>query len=261
MKLSLKMKTWGCFLIMVLCMGLIACTTSNEDDNGGGGNNDNGSKISSIVMNGYEGNDELRYTYDEQGRVTRVHAIISDDGEQYIYETTYTYYENTIVQVEYFEDDEERFITVYTLNENGLVHKMEYDDSILFYDYDSENRAIRTGYQDEQTSEIVWNDNITWRNGNIVKESNGDAEEITYYENTTDTYGINGLYCGLSGDEWGVLYQQGYFGKKSINLMKHRGWRSFTYTMNNNKVKTMNVRYEDSYIPEGTYTTITFNYE
>lgn len=273
MKRFLNLKMWGYFLMMALCVSITACSEDDEEnENGGGGNGISGfwSKFLQYTDNdGEQGT--FDFTYDQQGRIVKITGIEWEDEEDDVDEwtTTYTYENDKIVETEKeVGNDSWYYEATYYLNDKGLIVSSKgevYENGVIvehsyeeYYEYDDQNRLIsrgrKGGYDDELNMPIIYWENISWEGENIV--SIGDSyytHTLTYYTDKPDTRGVNGFNYGFT-DSYGILYANGYFGKKSANLLKHDNEETYSYTFEGDKVKTMTGSSDyDSY-------TITFNY-
>lgn len=254
MKECLSFKKWGIYLILMLCVGFMSCS---DDDEGGGGGGNAGVFGTTITITEDDETAECKISYDSQGRVSK---IVSKWYDEYgnIEEsetTTYTYSTDEITVVETSLEDDERDTetTVYELDNRGLICASyeSYDSDYEYYEYDDKKRLISYG-------DPSYMNPVRWEGENIKTEYTYHTG-YDYYTNKPDEKGLNGLEYGFT-DEYGVLYMQGYFGKKSANLLKSDGNTSYTYTWDGGKVKTMSGTYYNSYYGDYERWTYTFNF-
>lgn len=257
MKTYLTFNKWSFYLMLALCVGFISCSEDDDEGNGGGSGGSLGSTIT-ITVDDETG--EVKISYDKQGRVSKIVEKWYDEyGDLDESETvTYTYSSDKIIVVETEQEDGERVssTSVYNLNSKGLISSYieDYDlgyEYIEYYEYDNRNRLIAYGSSSYMNT-------VQWDGENIESEYEYHSG-YDYYANKLDEKGLNGFEYGFT-DDYGVLYMQGYFGKKSANLLKSDGNTSYTYTWDGDKVKTMTGVYYDSYYGDSERWTYTFNF-
>lgn len=225
----------------LICMGLIALTmgcnftacSSDDDDNNGNtnGNNGgsfNGNRLMSITE---EGPETKIFEYDNTGRIVKITFQYPEEGASNEI-TTYQYSDSKIVKIENGDDDDVFYIMEYTLTDGKITRLKEtkqingrpYNQSETTYTYNG-NHLIRV-YDGYSNNEVRWDGN------NITSIG-------TYQYTYTDIDASAGWneYWGEIDD---VLYNEGYFGQKSKNLYKSKGFSGdmteFNYDMSNGKV-------------------------
>ncbi len=267
MKKILRMNMWSYYLAMALCLGFAACTESIGDDGDNGGGGDGGTGQSGFwgrslqyfedenedgKFDNKEYCDNTVFSYDNQGRIIKATITYYDEGEVDDYWTySYSYETNKIIEIEEEIGDGNYYDKhVYNLNDKGLITSVEragyhngqiaedYPDH--FYEYDDQNRLIRKGRNNyyEDPTEIVWT-NVIWEGDNLVAEEGDNT--FTYYLDQPDTKGVNGLAYYFA-DDFGFLYAQGYYGKKSAYLIKtENDDEVYTYTWTGDQIKDITV--------------------
>lgn len=223
-------------MLMALSVGLTACDETGGGGSGGGTTGNWGDKIT--VTSGRTRSEyaNMVFTYDGQGRIIKVNYEEHEGDEMWLYTVNYTYGQDRITEewLEYEGDVVvDRDFGIWMLNNKGLIssYTEEYDDGSVYesyYQYDS--NGYLTSFVDDNS-----NYEIKWQNGNMV-DYNGRTK-LTYYTDKSDAKGVNGLSFSMF-DDFGLLYMQGYFGKKSANLLKEYGHDVYTYTFDGDKVKT-----------------------
>ena len=256
MKTYLTFNKWSFYLMLALCVGFISCSDDDDEGNGGGSG---GSLGSTITITEDDETGEVKISYDKQGRVSKIVGKWYDEyGDIEEMETsTYTYSSDEITVVEIVQEDGDSYseTTVYELDNRGLIcasygYYDGYGSKYVYYEYDGNKRLISYGTASYMNP-------VQWDEENILTEYEYHTG-YDYYTNKLDEKGLNGLEYGFT-DDYGVLYMQGYFGKKSANLLKSHSGGSYTYTWDGDKVKTMTGVYYDSYYGEERWT-YTFNF-
>ena len=216
-KLQFKMKK--IFLLLALFATVfVACSDDDEKDKPAG-KEKLVSKIS-VVENGH--NYDILFTYDAQGRITK---IVNNDPEG-ISTTTYTYETGKIVAKEV----ENEYVITYLLNDKGLITSStneEGDKSSYTYDANEQLLNIK---------EETWETNITWQNGNVTKQSlkdNGQEYDTFEYTYSINEYKGNlGWFVGGINEIDAFLMDYGYMGKRNKNLLQKEGnYSSYEYTL------------------------------
>lgn len=226
--------------IMSLLFGLFVCATifcacsKSDDDNSSGGNSGSSKHVAKIITEQPYRIFEDSFTYDSQGRVTKIIGTESGTSTNSYYEKEYQYGEMLIVSKmkekgTYSNGQSFTFSEThsYTL-ENGRIVKDEekqgsqidggqwhYSSWTETYSYDANNHlsSIRTEYSDTESETST----ITWSNGNIIKEG-----DMTYsYSNYS---WVKGTPLGLVGDSY--LFSMGYYGNTPRNLPSKKSNRS-----------------------------------
>lgn len=226
--------------IMSLLFGLFVCATifcacsKSDDDNSSGGNSGSSKHVAKIITEQPYRIFEDTYTYDSQGRVTKIIGTETGTYQDIRTEITYQYGETVILRKaieegtysngQYFSWSESHAYTI----ENGRIVKDEekqgsqidggqwhYSSWTEIYSYDANNylSSIRTEYSDTESETST----ITWSNGNIIKEG-----DMTYsYSNYS---WVKGTPLGLVGDRY--LFSMGYYGNTPRNLPSKKSNRS-----------------------------------
>lgn len=136
-------------------------------------------RLISEVYSYFDNSTEERRTtleYDRKGRLIRYHdifnSLVGPGNELAAVTTTYIYeYDNNIVRI-YSPESQTRFMVV--LNDAGYAKQVETtysptDTGVTTYEYDSQNRLIRSDHMNE------WEEYI-WENGNLVEIRYGNPE-------------------------------------------------------------------------------------
>lgn len=206
----------------VLCCNFTACSSDDDDNEEGGGGANGGKRLVSIKYNSrdsYTGETETdvrRFEYDNSGRIVKV--IEEDDCI-----TTYEYGESKITKTEREGSYVDRY--EYSLRDGRIV-KLTSDGDVTSYKYDGNKLINGANYGDGSPYDL-----ITWDGDNIAT-----CGVTAYtYSNLDSSIGWN-EYDGAIDD---VLYNQGYFGDRSRNLMATGGYvggsgaaTSYTYEVN-----------------------------
>jgi len=232
------MKTITLTLLTVLFIGLYSCSSDEPFDNGGNSNPPERkiTKIEKLNQQGTIFSTEI-LTYDNQGR-----WIKSEETEDNEVKTkTVSYSANTIT----FRDNYYNEETVFELKNNLIVSRGESQD-IDKYQYSNSylSRIGTGGYADFEYS-----------NGNLTKvvEDDGESYYNITYTDYPDKIGINIFEPDYNDGDLEVrpnnpLYQFGYLGKKSNNLIKTIKGRYY-----NGNTETFNYSYSfdtEGYVTE-----------
>lgn len=198
------------FILLMVAMCTTMFTACSDDDNNET-RGANGERLVSKLTYLMDGDEPycIYYNYDKQGRI----ICESDNDTKEPYSESYIYEKDKIT----VSDDYSDYKNVYTLNDEGLIIKMEDGDGYTFYfTYNNQNQLIKVSGGYEAT--------YIWENGNIIREdiatTNNIHKSITYtYSSNEDKTPLARL-SGTDGpvnDNWG-LYAQGYFGMRNKNL-------------------------------------------
>lgn len=208
---------------------LIACATmaeacGDDDDNkgnGGGGQEPQTKyrvKTYSLVGDGWA--DVYQYTYDTQGRVTR---IFREEGKDYRFAWTSggINVTNTVAKEDGTGTEEKSYCTM-ELNASGYVSKMtdEWGD-VREYAYDAAGHMIQIKKNGEVVSTITIADGCieTWTR---LRDGETQTKNHTYLT-TPNTYAIQNIHSEATDpSRW--MYETGLFGKPSDYLCASSKW-------------------------------------
>ncbi|MDE6353678.1 MAG: hypothetical protein K2L56_01230 [Prevotella sp.] len=213
-------------MAMVLCCNFTACSSDDDDNEDGGGGANGGKRLVSIKYNSrdsYTGDVKIRvrrFEYDNSGRIVK--DIDSDSEEDNDCITTYEYGEKKITRTIREDPYVDRY--EYSLRDGRIV-KLTTDSGVTSYKYDGNKLINGANYGDGSPYDL-----ITWDGDNIA--TCGVAAYT--YSNLESSIGWNEYEGGVDD----VLYNQGYFGDRSRNLMATGGCidygaaTSYTYEVN-----------------------------
>ena len=254
------------FSFLSLLLGLFICVTvfsacGSDNEPSSGGNSGSGSSETPqsskhvVKITTEEGNAfyESSFSYDSQGRVTKIIETESGAGTNSHSEKTYQYGEMLIMTKAVEEgtlsngqSESWSETHAYTI-ENGRIVKDEeiqgsqfdgrqwhYSSRTETFSYDANNylSSIRTEYSDTESETST----ITWSNGNLIKLGDRSFKYSNYPW-------VKGLPLSLKGSNTdGILFSMGYYGNIPKNLP------SKTYTS-----ETSGATYD--YTLEGNYVT------
>jgi YD repeat-containing protein len=220
-KLSILSLLFGLFLCVTVFSACGGDDESSSGDNGGSGSIPQTSKhVAKIITEQPYRIFEETYTYDSQGRVTKVIETETGTYQDIRTEITYQYGETVIIRKEVEEgiSNGQSYSSsgscAYTV-ENGRIVKYKQGSTTTTYSYDANNylSSIRTEYSDTESETST----ITWSNGNIIK-----AGDMTYsYSNYS---WVKGIPFKLVGDSY--LFSMGYYGNTPRNLPSKKSNRS-----------------------------------
>lgn len=228
-------------MALAVSVNFAACGSDDDDDDDG---SVNGSRIVSITTTWTDDEDVevRRFDYDNAGRIIKVTYDYSYADEDNDY-TTYEYSDSKIIETEYEDDDV--FSNEYTLTDGKITSCKKqrimsgktYTMGEEYYEYDDNNymtQARSINQNGISTSQSTY----YWEDGNLVaitQKNNSYAMTVNYtYTDINASAGYNTPDIGYDGEH--VLYNQGYFGTKSKNLIKSEGSDEYNYEMKGNKV-------------------------
>lgn len=202
-------------LSLTICL-FTACSSDNDDkeNNNGGGINLAGERL--IGYSDNLGNVYSDFKYDDQERLISVIGAHTEHGTNSTdnFLITYSYSENTILkQLKGNRDNRKDF---YTLVNGRVIKAVSSEDNrtnTYEFTYDHAGQLIRVSEGSDMT-------NYVWENGNII--SDGEST-YTYTDKPAKKFVVleDLEYCMPMPDGVDpVLFQQGYFGKYSHNLVK-----------------------------------------
>lgn len=214
------------FMLLATCVAMVFVSCSKDDDNGGTTNKDGQRLVSKIIYNEVSGNDtdvsECNFTYDSEGNVSEVTESYTRHNETSRYITTIKRDGNKVTMTELDLEDQSKYYTWCTLDDDGRVIKEEdNDNSVTTFAYDNSGQLIKITTPDEDNC----NREYTWKQGNMTNSkhwhinSSGDKYDNTEtsYEYTLHSNNINIDFTWVS---WGSFYMDTYFGKTNKNLLK-----------------------------------------
>lgn len=194
-----------------------ACGGNDESSSGenGGSGSSNSKHIAKVITEQPSRIFEDTYTYDSQGRITKVIETESGTYQDIRTEITYQYGETVIIR----KDVEEGISNgqsysssgscAYTV-ENGRIVKYKQGSTTTTYSYDANNYLSSKCKIYSNTESVT--SNITWSNGNLIKL----GDETYSYSNYTWVKGFP-FYLRNSGTD-SYLFSMGYYGNTPRNL-------------------------------------------
>ncbi len=249
MKRFLDVSKWGVLFLAALSVGFTSCDDDDDDHVSGGGTAGGGTPVPGSITYG-SGRQELGKklkTYDAQGRLKLTETYLNGrlvESESIEYADGVI----TVTENEFDEGETSTETTIYTLNERGLVASAvctEKDDddvtpTVRSYAYTYDQYDYLLGYSDSEKGYY----DLLWENGNIVSAVSARSYSQNYtYTDQVDEKGLNDMTTYEFGDSEGALYGQGFFGRKSKNLVKthydafDNETTTFSYVMHGSTVK------------------------
>ncbi|WP_101689416.1 DUF4595 domain-containing protein [Dysgonomonas massiliensis] len=178
--------------------------------------------------------------FNEEDHLIKSIYLYYNDKGQWIkskyeeYEETYIYTYNTTLS---YTDDKILYTSTsehwdggtveFAIKENRIITATRFGD-VDYYTYSD-------GYLSQIGSSDKVYDRFEYTNGNLTRSFNVDEGSLNLkYTNTPDRLGINIIgYYTDTFDPASPLYQFGYFGKRSKNLIKSIGKTNYSYTLDN----------------------------
>lgn len=213
----------------VLLMGaavMMSCEKKNDNGNQPEGPKGPQFRVKTFSLVGDGWADVYQYTYDNEGRVTRV---FREEGKDYEFA-----YEGNKITV---KNSGARFVEM-ELNAEGYVAKMtdEWDD-VREYAYDAKGHMTSIKKNGEVVSEITWESEclVTW-----TRNRDGEWQTKNHtYTGTPNTNNIFNIHSEATDpSRW--LYETGLFGKPSVYLCESSQWAhsdtasTYTYDTDDN---------------------------
>jgi len=196
-------------LLIALLVGFNSCSSDDPINNGGNPNSTQRkiTKIEKLNQQGTVFSTEI-FTYDSQGRWIKS----EETSDNQVKTKTLSYSANSIS----FRDNYYNEETTFELNKNIIISRGDKTYDKYHYSNGYLSRIGTGGYAD-----------FTYSNGNLIKvvEDDGDSYYDITYTDYPDKLGINIFEPNYNDGDLDVrpnnpLYQFGYFGKKSNNLIK-----------------------------------------
>lgn len=227
-----------------LVLGLYSCSSDDKED----AIELPSKKLSKVESYGDDGTlwDEETFSYDAQGRwiksVTESKTWTSDGSDP-------NYKPDPVVQTLSYSGDKitysflgyDKYTEEFTLKNNRLYSR---DDEYIYH--------YENGYLMRISDDYA---NFSYSDGNLVKiiEEDGESEYTITYTDDIDKLGINIFEASYNDGDVDIrynnpLYQFGYFGKKSKNLIS-----TIKSRYNNGKTDTMYCSYKfdsEGYVTE-----------
>lgn len=179
--------------LLALCAIAFVFASCNQDPKDDSNTGNGRTDISSILTIGQtEYLDSLEY--DGKGQVVKVKTFAIEDEElsDLLETVAYSYKEG---KIERTIEKDPHVKLIYTLGKDNLISSVSADGKTTEFAYDTEGHLIKAG-----------NVSYTWKEGNIVSDSEGYT--YTYSKDENPGY----WPVELAGtDRW--LYRKGYFGK------------------------------------------------
>ena len=240
------------YLILSLMFGLLvsaaftACGSDDDDNAGGGGKGGSTKRIVKMVETEGDWKAESSFSYDAQGRVTRI--VCNETGTHpRVSETNYQYSEEHIISKEVAESQGYTSNTTYTYTlASGLIVKENKEQNgskkTTTYSYDDNGylASLSTWGSSTQSS----TKSFVWENGNLTQL---DSRKWTY-SSTPWPQGMMFYYKGSNIDY--ILQATGFFGKMSKMMPSSydsgdkSAW-SFEYAVSNGYITTMTIVNKD----------------
>lgn len=231
-------------LYLGAALALAACSKSDNDPQPDP--NETTCKVTSVKTD-----DETETIhYDEQERVK---LLIVDYGSNNIDSTAFDYQDDKIIVTYVIHEEgygETKRETHFTLDASGKIISSEVHDKNEIderYTYEYENNRIKSvSEQGKKFYDVTWNgDNVTKAAYTWDAFSQVRSFEYDTNENTTNLYIANLFPLRAEMEVYGIeaLYEQGYLGEKSKNLISSENTtggsigtssKSYTYTKDNN---------------------------
>lgn len=236
------------FIMLLMPLALsMGCSKNNDDSQ----KNCNVEKIT-------RGNTEFTFEYDEQGRVSVCHSKEKSGDEVYLNSERFSYFSDRIEVKKY--DEEYGQVTntiVFKLDVSGnIISETNTYNLVSTFTYDANGYLIKQENPDDSTADYLElkyeNDNLVWRLYRLGMGDRGDLidEESFKYNAILANVPYSAYFSDLLSLSFldaykHVLYEQGYFGKKSKNqLVEVVGERKFNYGKNShNKVNQVTIQY------------------
>lgn len=169
--------------------------------------------------------DVYQYTYDSEGRVTRVYR---EEGKDWTFawngsKITVTNSGNAYAEFE--------------LGANGYVAKMTDEWDVREFAYDAKGHMTQIKKNGDVVSDLVWEQEclVSWTR----PSDDGFQTKIHTYTGTPNTNNIFNIYSEAT-DPGRWLYETGLFGKPSVYLCESSKWAhsdvaaTYTYDMDDN---------------------------
>lgn len=237
------------FSVLSLTLGLLvssfaftACGSDDDDNAGGGGKGGSTKRIVKMVVTEWDWKAESSFSYDAQGRVTR---IVCNETGTYprVSETNYQYSEEHIISKEVAESPgyTSNITHTYTLASGLIVKEIEEQNgrkTTTTYSYDDNGYLASLSTWDSSTQSST--KSFVWENGNLTQL---DSRKWTY-SSTPWPQGMIFYYKGSNIDY--ILQATGFFGKMSKMMPSSydsgdkSGW-SFEYAVSNGYITTMTI--------------------
>lgn len=192
---------------------MVGCSKNSDNDDLGDDNNKchvTNLNWQSTEYNEYEIYD---FEYDSQNRITSIKKVVKESDDIFTQNCTLSYSNNEITVKDSYGTQTDTYR--YFLNDKGLITYVLSDDEKVTFEYNSENYLTTISEGNDKTI-------LTYEGGNLVKHT-GYYESTNQYDLTKSRVSFievmkyNILPEELIESYTTVLYEQGYFGKKSKN--------------------------------------------
>ncbi|MDR3006901.1 MAG: DUF4595 domain-containing protein [Sphingobacterium sp.] len=227
------------FILSVIGLAINGCSKKND----GAGIHDEKCKIVSIKKSMPEVYTIFNFRYDAQGKISTV-AYIRYDSIQKMpleIESTYSYHTSSIVaNVSYKNKDELSHEDTYTLDKRNLIIS---DSQGRKFEYDSEGKLIKI------TSRWGSYSIFSYKDGNLVSQQDYDEDgkpntlltDSFEYDYTNEYIPYSMIYGVhyLDPRTETMLYEQGFFGKRSKNRIKSYNTTEISYTLEPSQIKKL----------------------
>lgn len=226
--------------ILSLIFGLFVCATvfsacSKSDDDTSSGGNSGSSKHIAKILSEEAYLYETSFTYDAQGRVTKIIETETAPDFNTYSETTYQYGEMTIIS----KMIEERTYSSGQINSRSETHSYTLENGLIVKDKDDDYRTTTFSYDSNNYLKSITDSEtkmLTWSNGNLIKMGDRSYEYSSYPWPKGFPFYLKGSNVDAN------LFAIGYYGNIPKNLPS-----KYTYS------ETSGFTYEYSF--EGGYVT------
>lgn len=237
------------FIMLLMPLALsMGCGKNNE----AGPKDEKKCEVTKIVM----GNDELTFEYDEEGRVSVCHRKEVSGEDIFISSDKFSYF-NDRIEVRMYNEGQLNNTFFYKLNGAGKIMSetnTAYAEFLSTFMYDANGYLTEEANPESSsggTLDLKYeNDNLVWRLYKLGEDGEDLTDEVSFNYNTNEanfpysSYFTDLFSLAFNDFHRHVLYEGGYFGKKSKNLLVEDGSRIYTYGKNSqNEVNRITVKY------------------
>jgi len=250
-------------VFILLLMPLVMSMGCSKDDESSTPITKDNCAVSKITANG----DAITFEYDEKGRINSYEILFVEENDKYVL-TSKINYLNDRIEIKGYEEGILVEDYEFKLDASGKIIKAinkEYPAEAL-YSYNTEGYLIKEVYQEKRLYEEEYEGthDYKYENGNLTSKTSKKtfqdkwSGEYTQEEKRDFIYDTNeenvpysSLFTGLIEERWGwdygpihILYEHGYFGKKSKNRIISDNNNTYTYGKNaNGKIELVKKSY------------------
>lgn len=241
------------FLTLLSALVLAGCS-SDENEIENSGTESSAKHIThEIYTNEYNENVEWKYTYDLQGRMSRM--IAYENGKEK-YSASYEYSETQLIYEE--QDQYSSGKTIYKIKDGKAVEATRDGKVIAKFTYDS-NGYIKTINKSSVTFNIIWG------NGDVdeVAITGGGSEHSVKYTHSDIAFDKAPLHC-YDWEDWHQegLLALGYMGKKPKHCpSKASGYCNFSYITDKDGYVTKEMQTSESGNHNSWFESYTYTWE